>query len=179
MMPAYLFLAFLALLFAFNVIISLPLKKPVDLAQEGVANLQEQRGKWYTLEEGSYSIGTSLGSTHIRSSFLLFHSNEYTYYCVTVNPNGENAFSMPVRVKASKRQKLESGETVTLYGMASRLTGDLRSKLENAASGQSERLSYLCLNDNGDTVATRCLSSAAFALLAGLCIFLMIKLARR
>lgn len=179
MIPVYLFLAFLALLFVFNVMINLPLKKPVDLTREGVADLQEQRGRWYTLEEGTYSVGASFDSIYIRNSFLLFHSNEYTYYSITVNPNGENAFSMPVRVKTNKRQRLENGEAVTLYGMASELTGDLRSKLENAASGQSERLSYLCLNDNGDTVATRCLSSAVFALLAGFCVFAIIKLASR
>lgn len=178
-MPVFIFLGFLTLLFAFNVMIGLPLKKPVDLTQKGAVDLQEQRGRWYTLEEGTYSVGASFGSIHIRSSFLLFHSNEYTYYSVTVKPTGENAFSMPVRVKTNKRQKLENGETVTLYGMASELTGDLRSKLEDTVSSQSERLSYLCLNDNGDTVVTRCLSSAVFALLAGLCFFLIIKLARR
>ena len=174
----YVFFGFLTLLFIFNMVITLPLKAPMNLVQAKVADLHEERRTWYALEEGTYSVGASFGSIRIRSSFLLFHTNEYTYYCVTVNPGGENAFSMPVRVKTNKRQKLEKGEAITLYGMASELTGDLRSRLEAAAPGQSE-LSYLCLNDNGDTVTTRWLSSAAFALFAGICIFAMVKLARR
>lgn len=179
MTAVYIFFGFLTLLFAFNVAITLPLEAPLNLARTGTSELREKRGRWYTLEEGAYSVGTSFGSIHIRSSFLLFHSNEYTYYCVTVNPGGEDAFDMPVRVKADKRQKLEKGEAVTLYGMASELTGDLRSRMKEATSGQSKQLSYLCLNDNGDTVITRCLSSAVFALFTAICIFLIVKLARR
>jgi len=179
MTAVYVFFGFLTLLFAVNVVITIPLERPMDLAEEGSANLQRQRGKWYTLKEGTYSVGPSFGSIHIRSSFLLFHSNEYTYYCVTVNPGSEDAFSMPVRVKSNKQRSMENGEAVTLYGMASELTSDLRSQLEKAVPEHQGPLCGLCLNDNGDTVTKRWLSTAAFAALAGFCIFLIVKLARK
>lgn len=177
-MPVYIFIGLLTLLFGFNAIIMLPVKKPLNLAQEGSADLQKQHGRWYVLDAGTYSAEASLGSVRVRSSFLPFYSDEYTYYCVTVNPGSENAFSMTVRIKGSKRQRLEAGEAVSFYGMASELTGDLRSELEEAAVGRKEDVCYLCLNDKG-TIATRWLTSGAFALLAGFCIFIIIKLAGR
>lgn len=178
-MAAYILLALMTLLFILNAAIRLPISKPIDLTRGKAGDFVPHPGSWYILDEESYTPGPELGAITMHSSFLPFFVSKYTYYCVTVNPGGENTFSMPVRVRAGKRQKLENGEAVTLYGMASELTGDLRSRLENAASGQSEWLSYLCLNDNGDTAAARRLSSAVFAMLACLCIFLMIKLARR
>ena len=178
-MVVYIFLGLLVLLFGFNAITLLPLEKPLDLAKEGSADLTRHHGRWYVLDAGTYSVDARFGSVRVRSSFLMFYSNEYTYYCVTVNPGSENAFSMPVRVKSSKRQRLENGETVSFYGMGSELTGNLRPELEKVAAERKGNLCYLCLNDNGDTIATRWLSSVAFTLLAGFCIFVIIKLARR
>lgn len=178
-MPAYIFLGLLTLLFGFIAVAMLPREKPLNLAQEGTADLRQQNGRWYVLNAGTYSVEASFGSVQLRDSFLFSRSKGYTYYCVTVNPGSGSSFSMPVRVGGSKRQRLEAGETVSLYGMGSALTGNLRSGLEEAAAGQRERVCYLCLNDNGDTIVTRWLTSGAFALFAGICIFLIVKIARR
>lgn len=177
MMAVYVFLGFLTLLFSFNAATLLPLEKPLNLARDGSTSLQKQHGRWYVLDSGTYSIKAKLGSVRVRSSFLMFYSNEYVYYCVTVNPKSENEFSMPVRVRSSKGQRLENCEMVSLYGMGSELDEDFRSELEAAVPGGD--VCYLCLNDNGDTIATRWLSSGVFALFAAICIFLIIKIARR
>lgn len=179
MAGVYVFLGLLTLLFAANVVIRLPLDKPIDLAREGANGLQVQRGRWYVLQEGSYTIGPNIGSISLSSSFIPFYTSECTYYCVTVALENGDAFSMPVRVKGDKSKKLENGVAVKLYGMASELTGDLRSQMESIALGQSPQASYMCLNDNGDTPAKRCVASAAFAAAAAACIFCIIKIARK
>lgn len=176
MTGVYIFLFFLTLLFVANTAIHLPLASPVDLARTGPAGLQAQRGVWYVLEPESYSAGPQLGSISMSSSFIPFYTSEYTYYCVTVHSDETGAFSMPVRVRGEKRKLLENGGAVKLYGMASELTGELRTQMDSAAD-RAAQTQYICLNDNGDTPVKRYASAAVFAILACFCVFLMAKLA--
>lgn len=176
-MAVYIFLGLLTLLFAINVVILLPLQKPVDIGLEGMDSLREQGRDWYVLNKDSYSVDTVLSSIHIRSSFVPLLSNEYTYYCITVNPEQGPVFSMPVRVRTAKRQSFERGETVKLYGMTSSLNDEMRIQME--AANHQVQLKYICLNDNGDTILKRCFSSGIFALAAALCIAWAIKIAKR
>ncbi len=172
----YAALGLFALLSIFAAVISLPLDKPVDLGHTGAGGLDGRTGTWYTLGAGEYSIGPGLGSASLHGSFLPFISTRYTYYLVTVGPEGEAPFSMAVRVCGAKAERLARGEAVALYGMASGLTG---AQAGQAAGLQTAALQYRCLNDNGDTAAGRALKSIAFFLIAALCVFLIVKIARR
>lgn len=176
-MAAYVFLAFLTLLCLANVLIALPLAKPVDLGSVGADGLGGQRGTWYVLDAGAYSVGSNFDSVSIRSSFVPFLSKRYSYYLVTVEPKTGAPFSMAVRVTASKQSQMERGQTVSLYGMVSGLTGDTAVQAQAAAGDQTVQLQ--CLNDNGDTGAKRVLKAGIFLLAAIGCIFLIVRLARR
>lgn len=177
-MAAYALLGFLTLLCILNVMISIPLDKPADIGKDGIDESQTFLHKWYYLLAGNYLVDSSLGVSYIRSSFLPFASKQYTYYSVTVNPGEENAFQMAVRVRSAKAVKMEGGEAVTLYGMLSGIGEDIRAGLEDSAAGQV-CVKQLCLNDNGDTVFKRWLSAAAFAVLAGVCICLIVIIAAK
>lgn len=172
----YTALGFFTLLFAFAAFISLPLDKPVALGRTGMGSLDGRAGAWYILEAEEYSIGPSLGTASLHGSFLPFISTGYTYYLVTVDGDGGAPFSMAVRVCGAKAGHLARGEPVTLYGMVSSLTD---SQGNQATGLQTDPLQYRCLNDNGDTIAKRALKSMAFFLMAALCIFLIVKVARR
>lgn len=169
----YIFLGLCVLLFAFAGYISLPLDRPVDLGSTGAAGLDGKARAWYTLEAEDYSIGPDLGFISLHNSFLPFISTRYTYYLVTVDGGGNAPFSMAVRVCGAKAEQLARGERVSLYGMVSGLTEAQAGQLAGAQTVSN------CLNDNGDNVVKRGLKSAVFFLLGAVCIFLIVKLARR
>lgn len=177
-MAVYVFLGFLALLSIANVLINAPLASPTDIGKDGTDGLRSNARKWYVLSEESYSVDRSLGATHIRSSFLPFISRQYTYYRITVNPDTENAFHMVVRVMDAKNSELSQGRPAALYGMVSNLKGEPFPGGEDLPDDQAPLLG-LCLNDNGDTVFKRGIASAVFALAAGVCIWLIIKIAAK
>lgn len=169
MIGAYIFLALLALLFLAVAVISLPSGQTVNLGHTGASGLVEKKQVWYTLEEGSYTIGPNLGSISVGSSILPLVSTQYTYYLVTVTPDAGESFSMAVRVTGKKYSSLEQGQTVALYGMASGLTDERIGQAVPTAP-----LQYRCLNDNGDTVFKRGVQTVVFAVAAALCIALIV-----
>lgn len=177
-MAVYVFLGFLTLLFIVNVLINAPLDSPTDIGKDGMDGLRSNAHKWYVLSEESYSVDRGLGVTHIRSSFLPFISRQYTYYCITVKPDTENAFRMVVRVMDAKDSELSRGKPAALYGMVSDLKGGLFSGDEGLPEDQAPLL-RLCLNDNGDTVFKRGITASVFALAAAVCIWLIIKIAMK
>lgn len=159
------------MLFAVNVAICLPLGKTVDIR---TAEEFGGRGTWYELDE--YTIGPAIGEISISNSTIRSISKKYTYYLITVEPEEGAPFQMAARVRANKSRSLRDGQVVRLYGMVSELTG------EPATQAQIESeypLKYKCLNDNGDTKVSRCMSAVVFALMAGICIALVVKIARR
>ena len=167
-MTASIFLGFLALLFAVNAVINTPLDKPIYIGENETKEAMVNHRRWYVLSAERYSVDADLSSIHIRSSFLPFVSHQYTYFRVTVNPESESAFSMAVRVTGAKQEELFQGKTTDLYGMIS----DYR---EQPSGSQAEVLS-LGLNDNGTTIFKRGISAAVFALAAGVCIWLIVKI---
>ena len=167
------FLGFLVLVNLLNLFISIPIGNPVRIGQEGDQCLRNPGKKWYLLDAEIYAVENSFYEIHSRSSVIPFVTRRYTYFHVLVRTAAEENFLMPVRVRDQKRQRLESGESVSLYGMVSELSGESRKRQETALSGRSA--SRMCLNDNGDTISKRALSAVFSTFIAAFFGILLIK----
>lgn len=174
-MAGSVFLGMLAALFMANVLIRFPFQKPVSIAENGAACLEVPGKRWFILESGSYTVEGSFETISIRSSSIPLLSKKHSYFSVRVT-SGAGSFVMPVRVNAKKAGSLESGSSVALYGMVSKMSANLCEKQNQALGGQAGTVIPMCLNDNEDTVATRLLSAAVFALLTVGCTWLAVKI---
>lgn len=176
-MAGSIFLGLLALIFILNVLIRFPFQKAVGIAEKGTACLENPGKHWFLLESDDYAVNESFSTIKIRSSMLPLISKGYTYYNITVTAK-DGSFVMPVRVTAKKAEKLEKGETVRLYGMASRIDDESAEAQRRHLQNSQAKSMEICLNDNGDTVATRILSASVFALLSIGCIWLSVIIGR-
>lgn len=155
------FFGFLILLFLSNVFISLPISS-VDITATG--HPSGGTHDWYVLPEDSYTVIGIEGETYMRSSFLPWLLGKtYTYFRVQVNQGPGSPYSMLVRAYGKEGVKLKDGIPVKLYGMVSNTI--------NTPTGLVA--SESCLNDNGDTILSRCVQSFIFLVATVGCSFLL------
>lgn len=131
------------------------------------------------LERGCYTVGEPFGKVSYTNSTFRFSSTDYTYYFVTVKTTGQEPFIMPVCAKGIKAEQLMRGDSVTLYGMASKLTDQLKSQMDEKIGNDSAQKTYISLNDGGDTIIKRWLSAGIFAVIAMASIVLIIRITRK
>lgn len=175
-MAGCIFPGILALIFILNVFIRFPFQKAINISESGMTCLESPGKSWFILEQDSYTVEEEFNTISIRNSNLFAPSRQYTYFNITVFSDGEY-FSMPVRVTAKKAASLSRGDSVALYGMASKTHNKLSQEQLDALDEQPNSIS-VCLNDNGDTVVSRMLSAGVFILLSAVCIWLTIKIYR-
>lgn len=175
---AYVVLVLLTVLFAIDGVVSFPSKTSVDLSSMTPETINLEKRDWYTLDSDDYSIDGFLCSVNRRSSSRRFSRTvQYNYYCVTVNPNTEQSFSLAVRVKDKDAEAIASGANAELYGMISTMPDEIR--YDAADMSKSDKVCFICLNDNGDTVELRYIKSSAFFMLMLLCIIAICKLYKK
>lgn len=176
-MAGCVFLGLLALVFVLNALILFPFQRAARIPEIGISDMESARKRWFLLENGDYSVNGAFETESQRSSSIPFLSKHFVYYNVTVKSTSGDSddYIMAVRVKEKKAQRIERGETVKLYGMISKLNGDLSDKQRQALNGQLTKIVSVCLNDNGNTTVTRALSSFLCTVLAVICVYLAIK----
>ena len=173
-MAACVFLAILAIVFALNIFIRLPIQKAIRISDEGITCLESPGRQWFVLEGDDYTVGECFETESQRSSAIPLLSKKFFYYTVTVvGKDSDAGFTMPVRVKTKKAQQIERREKVALYGMISRIDQNV----EQSAKQRTQ--SPMCLNDNGATPLTRSLSALVFAVLTAVCVWFIVLILKR
>lgn len=154
------FLGFITLLFVFNVIIALPLSS-VNIASTGRPSGGTH--DWYVLDEGTYTVTETLHTMYLHTSFMSWlFGKESGYFRVQVNEGPGAPYSMLVRACGKEYSALSVGDTARLYGMVS----------ETMLTPYGTTPSDPCLNDNGDTILSRCGKSFIFLVIAAGAAFL-------
>lgn len=166
LVPAYIFLTFLACLMVFVGFISIPVNN-IDVSKTGCPATETR--KWYVLGEGTYTPVQSVGSVvHHRSFMPLLTSTEYIYYLVTVDEGPGSPYDLVVRAYGKEADALAEGKSIKLYGMVS----------PYYLEGGSDTIRMSCLNDNGDTILLRIFKSLFAFTCAVVAIYLEVMLIR-
>lgn len=182
--PIYLFLFVILVLFVVNVIIALPVDTPQDIPSLDLAFMDEAEvhRDHFILPAESYDLGSCFGVTHMRSSALRFYTKTYYFYVATVYPDNGEPYQMPVRMPQKKADIVDSGGTVDLYGRMAHLDDkgghSYLSDWYEATEYSPYPSTSCCLNDGGETTLSRSLTSIAFALASVVVLYVIFHLSK-